>query len=208
MNTPIRLVGAAVAAIAATACAAVNARGAFELVAVAFALAIVVLAIRENTPLWRGGRPDGAPSPPASALARTTRLTALTYAWCGLTLLAVYLGTRVHWQHGWQYGSVLALIGAGNWIYVSLLEADANGKGLAAMQQVNAAVALAALQGIAVSGAMIWLISSGKLDTKKGDWAANMIFLAGGLALIVISAVIVKTHLTLTASRDRVEVES
>ncbi len=46
----------------------------------------------------------------------------------------------------------------------------------------------ACLQGFAAGTGISWLIGSGKLATVKGDWAANDVFLAGGVAILCLSA--------------------
>lgn len=184
--------------IVIAALAATGHKSALTIVAQAFAFAVIAAAVAINAPAWRNPAP---PIEPADALGRTTRLTALVYGWSGLSMFAIYLLTPLRWQHGWQYGLAMLLVALGNLAYARRLDVAGSGQGLASRESVSLAVQLAALQGIAALGALLWLIASGKLDTMKGDWAANGIFLAGGLAIIIISAVIVKTHAALTAPR-------
>lgn len=174
-------------------------RSGVGIVSVAYALFLAAAALATNAPLWRAP----AHISPKAALSTTTRLTALAYAWSGAALFAVYLLTHVRWQHGWQYGLALTLIALGNWIYARRLDFAAAGAGLASPAAIDWAVRLAGLQGLSLAGALIWLAASGKLDTKKGDWVANAIFVAGGLAIIATSALILVSHAALTSRRAR-----
>ena len=54
-----------------------------------------------------------------------------------------------------------------------------------------------ALLGAAAAVALGMLIGSGKVGSIKADWPANHVFLAGGLALVVISAIAAITHFKL-----------
>lgn len=165
----------------------------------AYSLFLAASAVATNAPLWR----SAARASPQSALSTTTRLTALAYGWSGAALFAIYLLTHVRWQHGWQYGLALTLIGLGAWDYARRLDLAAAGTGLASRSAIDWAVRLAGVQGVGLAGALIWLVASGKLHTTKGDWAANAIFIAGGLAIIATSALILITHAALTARRVR-----
>ncbi len=193
MNARSLWLGMALAALGGalmTAFAATENKIGLTLVALGLGFIAAAAAVRINAPLWR--RPQSLVTP-AAALARTTRLTALIYAACGAAMAAIYLLTPLRWQHGWQYALAMTLAAGGTAVYARRLQATA--------VSVDFAAQLAGLQGIAVAVALIWMIASGKLDTVKNDWAANAIFLAGGLALVVVSAVAVKTHAALKAFR-------
>jgi hypothetical protein len=58
----------------------------------------------------------------------------------------------------------------------------------------NAGAWAAIVQATAATGGLGFLIATGKLGSVKPDWPANHIFLAGGLALIVISVMSAATH--------------
>jgi hypothetical protein len=45
------------------------------------------------------------------------------------------------------------------------------------------------LHAAAAAGGLVYLIGTGKLETLKGDWAANNVFLMGGLAILTISLI-------------------
>jgi len=50
---------------------------------------------------------------------------------------------------------------------------------------LGVAAVLAATQGIAAIGGIMILVMSGKVASHRADWAANIIFIAGGLAITV-----------------------
>ena len=99
-------------------------------------------------------------------------------------MLAVYLLSGLKWQHGWQYGSGMVLVGAAILAYAQALRRE--GGYLASPAGLRLAYFANLAQGLAAAVAVVWLVSSGKLATTKGDWAANDIFLAGGAAIVVL----------------------
>ena len=162
--------------------------------AAAFALVVIASTLISNAKIWLTGTTS-----PIDALEATTRFTALVYAWAAAAMLAIYLGTNVRWQHGWQYGAIFALIAVGHAYYIKMLVA--RHPSVATPSAVSRTAQLALLQGTAAVLALTWMISIGKLATPKGDWAANTIFVAGGVAIAVISAVIYRTHRHLTRTQ-------
>ena len=170
---------------------------AINAIALVFALAAIWTAWRVNAPRFSQVRQTAADWPAAATQLKATSLvTASVYAWGGLAMLLVYELTQLHWRHGWQYGSIMLLIAGGLLAYVRALQNPASR--LASPSAVERIVQLAAAHGIAAAAALGWLVLSGKLITYKGDWAANAIFLAGGLAIVFISAIAVLTHRRLT----------
>jgi glucose-6-phosphate-specific signal transduction histidine kinase len=127
--------------------------------------------------------PEAAPI----AARRNARLFALTYAWGGLSMLAVYYFTGLHWQHAWQYGAAMLLIGASLYLYSAALASPASPareeRWLIAVQR------LTQLQGIAALAGIAFLVGSGKLTAGKSDWAANVLFVAGGVTIAALSFV-------------------
>jgi hypothetical protein len=126
-----------------------------------------------------------------SALADTSRLSGLVFVWGALALFAIYLGTDVRWQHGWQYASAMTLLAAAHFAYARALAAP--GARFAVPETLHTTAKLALLQAVAIIAALIWLVASGKLGTEKGDWAANHVFLAGGFAIAALSFAFAKT---------------
>jgi hypothetical protein len=156
--------------------------------------------MRMNAPLWTTDVSKLESRPLAAAAIRQTSIvTAALYAWGGAAMTLVYRFSGLHWQHGWQYGLAMLLIATGLAGYVHLL-GDVRSS-LNSDRAIDRVAKLAALQGIAVTFALAWLAGSGKLATTKGDWAANIIFVTGGLAIAMVSAVVTRTHHSLTRSQ-------
>lgn len=135
-----------------------------------------------------------------SAVQRSANAAALVYAWGGGAMLGVYSLSGLSWEHGWQYGLAMALIAAGIFAYGRGIGAEPGAAVRA--RRLRWASWLTALHGLAAVGALVFLVSSGKLWSGKSDWAANHIFLAGGLAIAAICAVSVATQAAL-ARADR-----
>jgi uncharacterized membrane protein len=47
---------------------------------------------------------------------------------------------------------------------------------------------------VAVAAALTYLVVSGKLATPKDDWAANVVFVTGGVTVLLISIASLVTH--------------
>jgi hypothetical protein len=156
-----------------------------------FALAIVIAGLAFNAPLWRATKAQAGVSIRAM-LQHNTFLNMLSYLWGAAALFAIYLGTPVRWQHGWQYGSGLLLIAIGHMIYQRHL-ANA-GDDVAGARAFKTTVALAFLQAVALAGLLVYLIAVGALASAKGDWAANQIFFAGAIAIMCVSLMIVRSY--------------
>jgi hypothetical protein len=155
--------------------AASGSRSLTALAALAYALAVLIVAWRINRGAWTE---DGTASQGFlfHTMRRNTRIAALVYAWAAAAFFAVYGLSTVRWQHGFQYGSAAALIAGGLLYYVHRMGSDGTG--------TAPAPRLTILHGLAVTAGLLFLLSSGKLQSMKGDWPANYIFLFGGLALV------------------------
>jgi hypothetical protein len=149
-----------------------------------------------NQPLW-GGSGTGASR--AEAARRNVRLLAFAYAWGALALLAAYGLSGIRWQHGWQYGAGMALVAAALMTVAHRLGGPS--RLFSSPATLRLLSTLNASHGIAAAGALAWLIGSGKLASTKGDWVANLVFLAGGALIVVLAAVAWRTDRTL--GRDR-----
>jgi hypothetical protein len=165
--------------------------------AAVFAVVLCATAIRTNAPVWR----RIAPAFPNTATQREALranlfFIMLAFLWCGLAFYAVYLGTHVRWQHGWEYGSACILLGVAYAYCVKRLSnADDS---LARPTAIDRMTRIAGYQAILIGIALVWLIGAGKLVTHKGDWAANHLFLAGGFAIMCISVMLIKTNIALS----------
>ncbi len=166
--------------------------------AAAFAGAIVRVGWQLNRPWWsRDVGPTIGPSvgdaQPAMA-ATNARLVALGYGWGAASLLSVYLLTTLSWQHGWQYGAGMALIALG---ILAIAQRLPDGWSTARGQMLQA---MTVLHALAASVAIAWLIGSGKIGSTKPDWAANIVFAAGALIILALSAMAVRTSRALDAA--------
>jgi hypothetical protein len=162
------------------------------------AIAVIAASLHFNQPFWRLEDFDSAPDAAATAAHGSTLLLAMIYGWGALAMLAVYQLSGLYWRHGWQYGLAMALVALVHVYVAGRIAPDSAGSGTGG--PLSRAVTGAALQGFAVAAGLLWLVGSGKLTTIKGDWAANHIFIAGGFAVLCLTAIIVKTHAGLAKS--------
>lgn len=132
-----------------------------------------------NAPLW--SKTNGAAGRPASvreALRCNVWLAALVYAWGASALFAIYSLSDLVWRHAFQYGSGAAVFAACIGLY---------GVWLGRTNNLHVPpLFLTALHGFAAAGGLVYLIGADKLATAKGDWAANEVFLWGGLAIVAL----------------------
>ena len=156
----------------------------------------VIVALKVNAPYWNLPSATGSAETIANASRRNARLLAWTWGAGAASMLSVYLLSGLRWQHGWQYGGGMLLIACLAFAYS--LSVGVPGSVLRRSRYLNGAAALVALQGIAAIGGIMILVLSGKVTSIKGDWAANVIFVAGGLAITVLSAIAVRTHARLS----------
>ncbi len=135
-----------------------------------------------NAPLWsRGNRPFAGHEGPAAvkeALRCNVWLAALVYAWGASALFAMYTLSDLVWRHAFQYGTGAAVFAASLGVYGYLLGHPRN--------LPVPPLILTVLHGVAVTLGLAYMIFDGKLDTVRGDWAANEVFLWGGIAIIAL----------------------
>jgi hypothetical protein len=159
-------------------------------------LVLLAAAIRLDQPLW--SLPAGRVRPEAAAVAamRNTVLLALLYAWGGLTLLTAYPIARLTWYHWGQYGVAMLLVAA---LLAALARAGAaRESSLRAPASRLLSLRLVMLHGLAAAGGVGWLLVSGKAASVRGDWLANVVFVAGGVTVAGLSALYVVTERRLT----------
>ena len=158
-----------------------------------FGVAVIVAALRINAPIWqRSNNVDAAVEGPAIAR-RNTRLAALVYAWGGAAMLGVYSLSGLSWRHGWQYGLAMATVAALLMLYVRRLGNQPRPE--------MPPLALTLLHGLAAAAGLGFLVGTGKLATTKGDWAANDVFLCGGIVILALCIMSAITHLRLSRRR-------
>lgn len=160
--------------------------------AVMFAAVAIIAGWRLNRLLTGLATEHDAVETLPMAAQRNARLMALCYGWGGLTMLAAYLLSPLHWQHAWQYGAGMLLIAVAIAAYGTALAKPQNPTRrpywLIAVQR------LTLVQGIAAAIGLVFLVVSGKLTAGKTDWVANVIFVAGGASIAVLSAIAVHTQ--------------
>lgn len=150
----------------------------------AFFLVVIgaVSAVMNRTHLSWPREPDTM----AISVVENSRLTAIAYAWCGTALQAAYVTpvTGLRWQHSWQYGLALALMAVLTFGYAQW---TGHRRSAVASRALAIAPLLAFVQSLLAAGVAAFLIVSGKLLTRRMDWAANQIFLFGSLVVLVLT---------------------
>jgi hypothetical protein len=166
------------------------------LAALAFAASIVIEGIRATAKSSRmPGSDTAAPRTAAqfAVLHETTFLSFLTCAWSAAALIIAYPIAGLSWLHGWEYGLFFALAAFGFARYLQNLakHSDEASK----VSAVALATKLTIIQATAIAVTIVWIIASGKLGTRRGDWLANDVFLASGCAALALSIVfLVRVH--------------
>lgn len=140
----------------------------------AFVLLVLFTAAVFNIPCLLRGR-QNTPTEVASTLRRNARLAVLVYCWGAAALFAVYSLTELSWQHAWQYAVGMLVIAGGILAYIVSLKKD---------QQPR--LSLTVIHGLAATGGLTFLIGAGKMQTVRADWAANEVFLWGGISIVVL----------------------
>lgn len=165
-----------------------------------FAVALVATAIDINKPWWNNDATAAGPGASLQAAVHNARLLVVGYLWGAFALLMIYRLSGLRWQHGLQYGAGMALLGWFALIYVHFLVRP--GSRLASPRALMQATWLSVAHGAAALGGVLFLLLSGKINSIKDDWAANQIFLAGGLAIVGLSLVSAYTQFKLARPAD------
>ena len=166
--------------------------------AAAFALALVSASWRTNAGHWTARSEQGATAlEPIHAARRNARLTGLAYAWSALGMQGLYTTplTGLKWQHGWQYAAAFGLLSLFALAYTHF-SGDHNTEMRRRLQKL--AGPLSAVQATLAAGGLAFLVMSGTLQSKRADWAANIIFLYAALTIMILSGVALRTHVRLT----------
>lgn len=160
-----------------------------------FAVALVAVSIDVNRPWWAQAGSDADLDLAIAAAIRNARLMILGYLWGSLALFAIYRLSGLRWHHGIQYAVGMAVIAWLILAYVHLIARSDSSlrspRALLLATRVSLAHGAGALAGIA------FLIVSGKIHSIKSDWAANQVFLAGGLAVVALSLIAAYTQFRL-----------
>lgn len=134
-----------------------------------------------NAPLWSGSLAQGKPHAVKSAYRGNVWLAALVYGWGASALFGMYSLSDLVWQHAFQYATGAALFSAG----IALYGLHIGRRKSEPMPRLLGS----ALHGAAAGGGVVYLVGAGKLATHRGDWAANEVFLWGGLAIVSLCAI-------------------
>ncbi len=153
--------------------------------AAAFGVLAVGVGLGINKPLWglEAFRITEHTAPVAAQ--RNAKLMALTYAWGAAAMAGVYTLGGLRWYHAWQYGAgmaLLAVVALGYGFAIGRAQSPAVKRML-----LLRGLQLTLVQAVASAGAVGYLLISGKLMTTRPDWAANQIFLSGGIAIAALS---------------------
>ena len=157
-----------------------------------FAVSLIAASFETNRPWWDAAAKPCDPTTAASAAEINTRLLIAAYAWGGLAMLGVYRLSGLSWRHGWQYAAGMGLIALLLTGYVRML-----GPGDSPLRRESAlalAARMSALQAAVALAGLAFLLLSGKLGSSRPDWAANQIFLGGGIAVTILSAIATYSH--------------
>jgi len=147
-----------------------------------FAALVVGTGLGINAPLWSKARAKLAVAGALrSALRCNVWLAALVYAWGAFALFGIYSLSDLAWRHSFQYASGASLIAAGLAIYGLRLGRD--------RKAPFPHFALSLVHGAAAAGGLVYLVGAGKLASLKQDWAANEVFLWGGMAIVALCAI-------------------
>lgn len=122
---------------------------------------------------------------------RNAKLFATCYAWGGIALLAVYSLTQLNWKHGEQYATILLVLSAISLIFAGLLTGEPS-KLRAAYLRI--AAMLTTVQAALSAVGLAYLVGVGKLTSTRADWAANYIFLFGGIAILLLSLMALRSN--------------
>jgi hypothetical protein len=151
-----------------------------------YSTALILVGLIDNRRLWRMPKHHIVPGDKEIAGVRNASFVALAYAWGAATLTGAYTIGGLVWQHGWQYAAGMAVIAAAIAVYARALATTGQSVRMPAAQA--AAWRLTLLHAAAAAGGLAFLFLSGKLKSGRGDWAANIVFLMGGLAVLALSA--------------------
>lgn len=163
------------------------------LIAALFVAGAVAATMLANAPYWQGreAEPDRHP---LIAARRNARLAALIYAWAALAMQALYctILTGLWWHHGWQYALIFAVLAFSAFLYARALHPAVDVAARSPLERLAAPLTI--LQGLIAAGGLVYLAGSGKLLLHRADWAANIVFVSAALAIMVLSAVSLRTH--------------
>lgn len=151
--------------------------------AAAFLAVVLLGGILSNLALRNASRAGDSADMQLMALRHNGRLCAIVYAWGAAAMAAMYKLTDLYWQHGLQYACAMLLFAAVIFAWTYLAR---HGGPMATPPWPARAVRLNLVHGVAATIAVVVFLASGKLWANKPDWAANIVFTAGGLSIVAL----------------------
>jgi hypothetical protein len=118
-----------------------------------------------------------------------TLLAALAYAWAACGFASVYLLSDFVWYHAYQYGFG-AFVGSCS-LYGLYRRMGA------AETAAPPPVAATALHMLAAGGGLGYLAGTGKIMSLRSDWPGNVIFVSGGITIVLLCAIAIRAQLEL-----------
>jgi len=142
----------------------------------------------------QGAPGQGSPgqgAPRAQLAAQAARHIAFVWIFSALVLFLIY-GNVLKWREWITFGTGMAVVGALSYGLAILFDQDAaRGKSDAAMLGFGRTLNIGQVAGMVI--AMVGLVVDGKmtvaLAASRSDWAANMTFFTGAVAIVVIGVV-------------------
>lgn len=160
--------------------------------AAAFALLLMLVALLANRSLWRLPADRITPAAAPMADVRNAALMALAYGWGAAALVAIYTLSGLDWRHGLQYAAGMGVIALLIAAYARALSHHDSRLRLPHARRVMPWITV--LHAAAAASGVGYLFASGKLRSAKGDWAANIVFLIGGLTVLTLSVIAAVTQ--------------
>lgn len=133
----------------------------------------------------------------ARVLSRNSRIVGVAYVFSAMAMQALYLTplTGLKWQHGWQYASAFALLAVTAFEYSRIVVAAT---GEIRSRLMRMAVPLMIAQSVLSASGLAFLALSGKIFSRRPDWAANVVFLFAALMVMVLGAIALRSHAAMT----------
>lgn len=166
--------------------------------ATAFAVIAILVGWHFNSRRWSGDVDESGIDAQRHALRRNGQVTSIVYLWGAIAMAAMYKLTSLYWQHGLQYAAGMLLFAAviAGWAYLARPGAQ-----MSTAEWTRRAALLNTVHGSAAAIAVLAFLVSGKLWADRPDWAANIVFLAGGVSITALCVLAGVTHRRL-APRD------
>ena len=154
-----------------------------------------LMAVRDRRSL------DAAGASPSRIAATSARYMGFVWLWGAISLFVIYVFILT-WHEWWQFFAAFTVVGALCLGFAALLERDADaGRDDATMLALGRYMAIGQLAGMAVTVLGLAVDPDKEfLWPADGDWAGNIVFLFGALALMAITAHALMTDKKLSSS--------